>query len=212
MRYVSTKPAQGPLRQRLHELAAVRISFGYRRLHVLLRREGWSVNHKRIYRLYRDEGLILRRRRPRRRRSSVLRQPRVAVLAPNERWSMDFMSDALADGRQVRVLTIVDAFKRECVALDVAARFTGEDVARTLDGIRFGRGVPQTISVDNGPEFTSTALDRWAWTAAVKLDFSRPGKPGDNASIEAVPRQNPIRSLRRRLSSGACVIPTVPHG
>lgn len=95
------------------------------------------------------------------------------------------MSDALADGRKVRVLTIVDAFTRECVALDVAAHFTGEDVARVLDGIRFSRGVPRTISVDNGPEFTSTALDVWAWTAAVKLDFSRPGKPGDNASIEA---------------------------
>lgn len=100
-------------------------------------------------------------RRPRRGRSAVLRRSRVATLAPNERWSIDSMSDAVADGRRVRVLTILDAFTRGCVALDVAARFTGADVAHVLDGIRLSRGAPQMISVDNGPEFTSTALNRW---------------------------------------------------
>jgi len=185
VRYVSCQPLQAPLRQRLHELAASRISYGYRRLHVLLRREGWAINHKRVYRLYRDEGLVLRRKRPRRRRSAVRRQERHRAERPNQVWSMDFMSDALADGRKLRVLTVLDTYSRECVALKVKGHFRGEDVAQVLDAARRRRGGPEMICVDNGPEFTSVALDMWAWKAGVKLDFSRPGKPGDNALIES---------------------------
>lgn len=176
---------QAPLRQRLHEMAANRLTFGYRRLHTLLRREGWRVNHKRVYRLYRDEGLILRRKKPRRRRSAVQRQVRPKAQAANEVWSMDFMSDALADGRKLRVLTVLDTFTRECVALEVQGHFGGDEVARVLERVGRHRGFPGMITVDNGPEFTSIAMDIWAWKNCVKLDFSRPGKPGDNASIES---------------------------
>src|SRR5499426_3568847 len=132
-----------------------------------------------------EEGLGLRRKRPKRRRSAVARQPRPVVTRPNERWSMDFMSDALANGQKLRVLTIVDAYTRECVALEVGAHFRGQDVATILTRFGFTRGLPRTINVDNGTEFTSRAFDHWAYTNHVQLDFSRPGKPTDNATIES---------------------------
>jgi len=185
IRYVGRRPPQTALRQRIKEIAEVRVHYGYRRIHVLLRREGWQVNHKRTYRLYRDDGLSIRRKRPKRRRSAVARQPRVAVTRPNERWSMDFMSDALAHGQKFRVLTLVDAYTRECLALEAGAHLRGQDVATVLTRVACTRGVPRTINVDNGPEFTSRALDHWAYTNGVQLDFSRPGKPADNATIES---------------------------
>src|SRR5262249_3981917 len=155
------------------------------RITVLLRREGWHVNAKRTYRLYKEDGLDLRRKRPPRRRSAVARQPRVPVTRPNERWSMDFMSDALANGQKLRVLTVVDQYTRECVALEVGGHFRGQDVAAILTRVAFTRGLPATINVDNGTEFTSRAFDHWAYTNHVQLDFSRPGKPTDNATIES---------------------------
>jgi len=161
------------------------VSYGYRRVHVLLRREGWQVNHKRVYRLYREEGLGLRRKRPKRRRSAVVREKRAAASRPNERWSMDFMSDALASGKTIRVLTVVDAFTRECVALEARSSFRGGDVAEVLTHVGAKHGLPATISVDNGTEFTSKAFDQWAYANGVRLDFSRPGKPTDNATIES---------------------------
>jgi putative transposase len=154
-------------------------------MHVLLRREGWMVNHKRVYRLYRDEGLGLRRKRPKRRRAAMARTPRPTVSRPDERWTMDFMSDALANGQKLRVLTVLDAYTRECLALDAAVHFRGQDVARVLTEIGMRRGLPPVINCDNGTEFTSGALDHWAWAHQVRLDFSRPGKPTDNAMIEA---------------------------
>jgi putative transposase len=185
VRYRSRRPSQQPLRTRLRELAGVRLRAGYQQLHVLLRREGWRVNHKRVYRLYTEEGLALRRRRPRRHRSAVARARRPAPTQPNEQWAMDFMHDTLADGRAVRILTVLDVYARECVALVGAATFTGGDVARALTEASTERGLPQRITVDNGTEFTSRMLDHWAYWQHVALEFSRPGKPVDNTFIEA---------------------------
>jgi len=185
VRYKGCRPPQTALRQRLREIAEVRIHYGYRRMHVLLHREGWSVNHKRVYRLYREEGLGLRRRKPKRRRAAMVRVEKPAVTRVNERWAMDFMSDALVNGQKLRVLTVVDTYSRECVALEVATCFRGEDVARVLTRVAAERGKPNAIACDNGTEFTSRALDQWAWATGVQLAFSRPGKPTDNATSES---------------------------
>lgn len=170
---------------RIREITAVRVHYGYQRVYVLLRREGWKDNHKRVYRLYRAEGLSLRHRRPRRNKSARLRQPKHMVSAMNEIWSMDFVSDALFDGRRLRALTIVDNYTRECLAIEVGQSLKGEDVVRVLERITADRGCPATIKVDNGSEFVSKAMDRWAYEGGVELDFSRPGKPTDNAKVES---------------------------
>jgi len=185
MLYRSVRPHQEPLRRRIREIAHTRVSYGHRRVHVLLRREGWRVNLKRVYRLYREEGLTLRRKKPKRRRAAQPRQERPAATSPNERWSMDFMSDALADGRKIRVLTVLDTCTRECVALEVATSFRGSDVAQVLTRVGIQRGLPTTITVDNGTEFTSKALDHWAYKNRLRLDYTRPGKPTDNGFIES---------------------------
>jgi putative transposase len=185
VRYQSCKPLQEPLRRRLRELAAVRTYAGYRRLHTYLRREGWEVNHKRVYRLYMEEGLALRRKKPRRRRSVVARRARPEPTGPNECWSMDFMHDALASGQRLRLFTLIDVYSRECLALVPSTSFTGAGVAEILADVGTRRPLARRILVDNGTEFTSKALDAWAYWNKVKLDFSRPGKPGDNAHIEA---------------------------
>ena len=174
-----------PLLSRIKEIASVRVHYGYRRVHVLLRREGWKDNHKRVYRLYRAEGLSLRHRRPKRNKAAKLRQPKHLVSAVNEIWSMDFVSDALYDGRRLRALTVVDTYTRECLAIEVGQSLTGEDVVRVLDGLQLERELPATIKVDNGSEFISKAMDRWAYENGVELDFSRPGRPIDNAKIES---------------------------
>ena len=185
VQYIGRRPPQAALRRRMREITEVRLHYGYRRVHVLLRREGWTVNHKRVDRLYREEGLGLRRKRPKRRRAAMARQPRPGATRANERWTMDFMSDALANGQPLRVLTVLDTCTRECVALDAAVQFRGQDVAHVLTRIGAVRGLPAVIQCDNGTEFTSRALDQWAWTHGVQLDFSRPGKPTDNATIES---------------------------
>ena len=186
VRYESVRPLREPLRARLKELAAVRVSYGYRRLHIMLRREGWPVNRKLVERLYRDEGLTLKRKKPKRRRSAVRRERPARAMAINELWAMDFVHDTLSNGRTVRVLTVLDVYSRECVALEVGVGFRGEDVGRVLSTEAKKRGsLPKVISVDNGTEFTSRALDHWAYWNRVKLDFSRPGKPTDNPFIEA---------------------------
>lgn len=185
VRYCSRRPHQDVLRRRLKEIAAVRICYGYRRLHVFLRREGWRINHKRVYRLYREEGLAMQRKRLRRRRAAMARRPAAVVTRPNERWAMDFMHDVLADGRKFRVLTVIDVFTRECLGLVVRPRFRGTDVVEVLRELVSQHGQPQTIQCDQGTEFTSMALDHWAYWSKVGLDFSRPGRPGDNARNEA---------------------------
>ncbi len=169
---------------RLRDLAASRVGYGYRRLHVLLQREGWNVNHKRVYRLYYQEGLGMRKRPPRRRVAFVKRDLRPVASKKNECWSMDFVSDQLYDGRRIRVLTLVDNHTRESLALHVGQRVRGQDVVRVLEGVVDEHGLPRTIRVDNGPEFISKDLDLWAYWNQVNLDFSRPGKPTDNAFIE----------------------------
>lgn len=184
-RYHSVAEPQHALRIRLKDLASVRIGYGYRRLHVLLRREGWEVNHKRIYRLYRQEGLGLRKKLPRRRVACVKRELRPTATEKNECWSMDFVSDQLFDGRRLRVLVIVDNHTRESLSLEARQRIRGLDVATVLERIAKTHGLPKRIKVDNGPEFISKDLDRWAYWNHVELDFSRPGKPMDNALVEA---------------------------
>jgi putative transposase len=161
------------------------VRYGYFRIYILPRREGWRVNHKRVHRLYREEGLSLRLRRPRRHVSAVHRERRPPAAAPNELWSMDFVSDALFDGRRFRALTVVDTFTRDALAIEVDQGITGAQVVAVVGQLALARGVPRTIRVDNGPEFVSKALDCWAYENAVALDFSRPGKPTDNAYVES---------------------------
>lgn len=173
------------LRGRIRELAAARVRYGYFRIYRLLRREGWAINHKRVYRLYRQDGLSMRLKRPRRRVMAAHRVARPAAGAINESWSMDFVSDALFDGRRIRALTVVDNFSRESLAIEVGQGITGEQVAAVMNRIVAERGAPKTIRVDNGPEFVSRALHQWAYLHQVTLDFSRPGKPTDNALVES---------------------------
>lgn len=186
VRYLSRRAPREPLRCRIREIAGARVSFGYRQIHTLLRREGWPVNHKLIYRLYREEGLTLRRKRPKRRRSAAHREQRNPTTGPNQRWAMDFVHDTLSGGQTIRVLAVIDVHTRECLVLRAARGFKGEDVAAALSeaGARTS-ALPDLISVDNGTEFTSKSLDHWAYWNRVQLDFSRPGKPTDNAHAEA---------------------------
>ena len=170
---------------RLKDLAQARVSYGYRRLHTLLQREGWLVNHKRAYRLYSQEGLMLRTKRPRRHVSCQRRVDRPAPAGVDESWSMDFMSDELFDGRRIRLLTLVDNFTRESLAIKVAASIGGQGVVEVLHRLMQQHRLPRAIRVDHGPEFTSKRLDQWAYLNGVELDFSRPGKPTDNAFIES---------------------------
>jgi putative transposase len=183
-RYQSTRTDDAVLRRRIRELAAARPRFGYRRLCVLLRREGWLVNQKRVYRIYREEGLEVRTKR-RRKRASHVRLLVPPAEGPNERWSMDFVSDRLESGRQFRVLTVVDNFSRECPILEAGVSLTGEAVARALERLSFTRPLPRVITVDNGSEFYSRVMDSWAYRRGVQLQFIRPGKPVENAFIES---------------------------
>lgn len=169
---------------RLKELAAVRVRYGYRRLTILLRREGWKVNAKRVYRLYSEANLGVRTK-ARRKRAAQVRVPLAGATQVNERWSMDFVSDRLADGRAFRVLTIVDQYSRECPLLEPGFSLTGKRVVDCLDRLASERGLPDAITIDNGSEFCSRALDIWAYQRGVKLDFIRPGKPVENGYVES---------------------------
>ena len=172
------------LRARMKELADRRRRFGCRRLHVLLRREALVINHKRTERVYKEEHPSLRIRR-RKKRAAETRVVQPAAQRPNELWAMDFLSDALADGRRFRVLPILDTFNRECLRMEVDTSIGGKRVAAVLSRISALKGLPQTITVDNGPEFISNAMDAWAHVRGIKLQFSRPGKPVDNAFMES---------------------------
>jgi putative transposase len=157
---------------------------GEGRVHVLLRREGWRINQKKTRRIYRELGLQLRNKTPKRRVKAKLRDDRKAT-RPNETWAMDFVHDQLATGRKIRVLTVVDTFTRFSPAIDPRFSYRGEDVVQVLERVCSQLGYPATIRVDQGTEFVSRDLDLWAYTRGVVLDFSRPGKPTDNAFIEA---------------------------
>ena len=176
---------QTVLRLRIRELAHARPRFGYLRIWVLLRREGWRVNRKRVRRLYRLEGLQLRMRVRRRKHIALHRGPAPTPVGPRERWSMDFVHDAFADGRPFRVLTVVDQWSRESPLLEVATAMSGRAVAEALDRVLGESARPRSITVDHGTEFTSRALEDWAYRRGVALDFIHPGKPVQNAHIES---------------------------
>ncbi|MBF0522100.1 MAG: IS3 family transposase, partial [Candidatus Omnitrophica bacterium] len=173
------------IRQRLKELAEKHRRYGHIRLYVLIRREGFIVNHKRTERIYRAEGLSLRIRR-RRKFAAVTRNPLPPATKQNERWAMDFIQDSLWSGRKFRTLSIVDTYSRECLTVEADTSLPGHRVVRVLDRLADSRqGLPESIRVDNGPEFISKVLDEWAYRNGVKLDFIRPGKPTENCYAES---------------------------
>jgi putative transposase len=172
------------LRQRLKDLAAQRMRFGYRRLTALLVREGVEVNHKRVYRLYREEGLVMRMRQRRRIRwNGAVTSP--AATRPNQRWSIDFVSDCVSTGKVIRMLTMVDDCTRECPSIEVDTSLGGLRVRRVLDRVAAERGLPEAIVLDNGPEFRGRALAAWSEERGVRLEFIQPGKPVQNAYVES---------------------------
>jgi len=180
----SERPGNEVLQGRIVELAQERRRFGYRRIHALLRREGVKANHKRVFRLYQEAGLAVRRRR-KRHGVAIEREKLTKPSMPNAIWSMDFVSDALAGGRRIKALTIVDDFTKESVDIVVDHGISGHYVTRVLDqAVRF-RGVPDAIRTDQGPEFTGRALDQWAYRNGVQLKLIQPGKPTQNAYIES---------------------------
>jgi len=183
-RYRSRRPDSTPLRTRIEEIAALKRRYGYRRVYLRLRREGWAVNRKRVYRIYRDAGLAVRRRK-RKRIGPFERKPLPKPTAANVSWSMDFVADGLIGGRRLRCLTIVDDCTRECLAIEVDTSITGLRVKGTLERLADTRGLPQSITVDNGPEFDGQVLDQWAYRNGVRLSFIRPGKPNENAYVES---------------------------
>ena len=183
-RYRARQDRDAALRTRLKELAARRMRFGYRRLTAMLLREGMPANHKRVYRLYREEGLAMRIRQRRRIRwSGAVVKP--AASEPNERWSMDFVTDCVSSGKVIRMLTIVDDCTRECPGIEVDTSLGGLRVRRVLDRIVSERGLPEAIVLDNGPEFRGRALAAWSEERGVRLEFIQPGKPVQNAYIES---------------------------
>lgn len=184
-RYESRRRELPKLRATLLSLARQKTRRGYRFLHLLLRRRGFAVNHKRVYRLYREEGLGLRRRTKRRRYAAAPREAATRATRVGQCWSMDFVHDHTATGRRFRVLTIVDTFSRRSPGILAETSISGERVSRFLDEVAASGGLPECISVDNGPEFISNALDRWAYARGVRLHFIRPGKPTENAFIES---------------------------
>ena len=183
-RYQARRRDDQELRQRLRELAGERRRFGYRRLTVMLRREGRLVNHKRVYRLYGEEGLAVRRRQ-RKRLKAAARQPLVLPTRANQAWTMDFTHDNLASGRKFRTLNLMDGFTRESPRIEVDTSLPGLRVVRVLEEVAQQRGYPEAIQVDNGPEFISRVVDQWAFEHGVELHFIEPGKPTQNAFIES---------------------------
>jgi putative transposase len=170
---------------RIREIAQARVRYGYRKIRVLLNREGWKVGKAVMCRLYREEGMALKQRPKRRRRAAEQRREGTRTTAANQAWSLDFVADQLSDGRRFRALTMVDVFTRESVAIEVGQALKGTDVVEVLNRLRFERGIPRMLFCDNGSEFTSQILDLWAYQNGVKIDFSRPGKPTDNAYVES---------------------------
>lgn len=184
MRYQSRRPEQALLRERIRAHAADRPRWGYRRIHVLLMREGWRVNRKRVYRLYRQADLAVRRK-GKRKRSQAPRLVREGLTRVNQRWCLDFMSDTLSHGRTFRCLSVLDEFTRECLAVLVAHSIPSVAVIEVLEQLREEHGLPEVLISDNGSEFTSRAFDAWAYARGVKLRYIEPGKPVQNAFIES---------------------------
>jgi len=184
VRYRSRRPDDGLIRSRLREIAAIRRRFGYRRLHILLQREGIELNHKKLRRLYAEERLQVRRRGGRKRALGT-RAPLMLPQGPNQRWSLDFLHDQLSDGRRFRILAVVDDFTRECLCLVADTSLSGLRVGRELDAIIARRGKPAGCVSDNGTELTSMAILRWSQDTRVEWHYIAPGKPQQNAFIES---------------------------
>jgi putative transposase len=172
------------LRERIRGLAHQRRRFGRPRIHLLLRREGLVVNHKRTERIYREEGLSLRRRK-RRKTAALARVILPAPTGPNERWSMDFVTDSIVTGRRFRALVVVDDYSRECPVIEVDTSLGGRRVVGVLEKLAELRGLPEVITIDNGPEFAGKVIDEWVYRRGVRLNFIRPGKPIENAFAES---------------------------
>lgn len=183
-RYQSIRPDDADLRQRLRELSSERRRFGYRRLHLLLRREGWEVNRKKLYRIYKEERLTVRKRGGRKRALGT-RAPMAIPQDANQRWSLDFVSDTLVDGRRFHILCVIDDFSRECLATVVDNSLSGERVARELDVIAERRGYPCMVVSDNGTELTSNAMLAWQEDRGVEWHYIAPGKPMQNGLVES---------------------------
>ena len=183
-RYEAKPDDNDELRDLLKAVAAARPRWGQERLQVLVRRQGYMVNHKRTERLYRELGLSLRLRR-RSKRASTVRVPAALPVGPNQRWSMDFVSDQLVTGQRLKCLTVVDDFTRESLGILVARSISGQLVADFFDHLAVTRSLPEVIVCDNGPEFTGAAMDQWADRHRIKLSFIQPGKPQQNAFIES---------------------------
>ena len=179
--YKGKRALQAGLARRVKEIAETRVRYGYRRIHVLLRREGWAVNAKRIHRLHKGSGLQLRSKTPKRRVRAKLREDRRPAVQANETWAMDFVHDQLATGRKIRVLTVVDTFTRFAPAIEPRFSFRATDVVEVLERVGRQHGFPKAIRADQETEFVSRDLDLWAYQRGVALDFSRPGKPVANA-------------------------------
>lgn len=172
------------IRKRIRELAFLRKRFGYRRIQILLRREGLKVNHKKVYRIYREEGLTVRKRK-RKRFLKHRTEKAVNATTPNEKWSMDFVHDALSNGKKIRTFNIIDEYTRECLAIYVDYSIGGKKVVNILENLRKERGLPKVILSDNGTEFTSKAMDQWAYYHKQKHNFIEPGKPMQNGTCES---------------------------
>jgi putative transposase len=184
--YRSHKDPRTALRMRIREIAQTRMRYGYRKILVVLKREGWKVGKDLMKRIYQEEGLTLRKRRKgRRRRVAELRGERYHPTGPNQVWSMDFVADKLADRTRFRSLTVMDIYTRECLAIELGQALTGRDVVMVLNRIKIQRGFPKMLYCDNGREFSSLAMDQWAYQNGVRISFSRPGTPGDNAFVES---------------------------
>lgn len=184
VRYKSVRPDDIDLREAMKNVAAERRRFGYRRIHVMLRRQGWQVNHKKIMRLYREEKLQVRKRGGRKRALGT-RKPMLLPSRANERWSLDFVHDVFTDGRKFRILAVIDDFSRECLALVADTSLSGMRTARELNKLIQQRGKPNTIVSDNGTEFTSTAILKWSEEKVVEWHYIQPGKPQQNGFVES---------------------------
>ena len=216
VRYQTSRADDAGLRERMRAIAHERRRFGYRRLHVLLKREGYAVNHKKLFRLYREERLTVRRRGGRKRALGT-RAPMTVPLLPNDRWSLDFVSDQMTDGRRFRILTVVDDCSRECLALVADTSLSGARVARELDRLVAERGKPKMVVSDNGSELTSNAILTWADQSRIAWHYIAPGKPMQNAFIESfngrlrdeLLNETLFTSLARPASRSAAGEPTI---
>lgn len=182
--YKAAERDDSTLREAIKRIAAERKRFGYRRIYIMLRRAGFTDNHKRVYRIYTEEELQVRKRKRKKATRWRGEKPQSPVRA-NERWSMDFVHDSLENGRKIRVLTVVDDYTRECIHLEVDSSLSGHRVARVLEQLKYHRGLPEKLLTDNGSEFTGKALDSWAYAERVKQQFIEPGKPVQNCYVES---------------------------